>query len=304
MNQTENNESEQEQPIDLPKSVRETASEIYSQLEATSLGLRMPGISCGLYDLDAVTQGFQKGDLVVLAGATCMGKTTMASNIARNIAAFHNMSVVFFTAEMTEEALTNRLLSAESGIEAHRLRSGRVAANEWTTIGNAINALSKIPIFIKSVPSLEVDTIENLSAAIQKEQDSGLGLIVVDNLHLISTENDEFAEVSRIIRRLKALALRLQVPVLLLSQVNTAVEKRTNKRPLLGDLRLGAVIENVADVVLALYREEWYNPSTPDRGIAEVLILKQRNNAAGYVAKYLFEPQFNRFRNLAASLKK
>ncbi|UIE38190.1 replicative DNA helicase [Leptodesmis sichuanensis] len=273
----------------------------FSDIESRSLGMVLPGLSCGYYDLDAMTQGFQRSDLIIVAGRPSMGKTSFVMNIARNIAAFHKLPVAIFSLEMSKEQLVQRLLASEVRIESGRLRSGRVSQQEWEPLGHAISALSQLPIFIDDTPNISVNEMRSKSRRLQAEQGGALGLILLDYLQLMEGGGDNrVQELSKVTRSLKALARELSVPVIALSQLSRSVESRTNKRPMMSDLRESGAIEQDADLIMMLYREEYYIPDTPDRGIAEVIIAKHRNGPTGTV-KLLFESQFTQFRNLAAS---
>ena len=272
----------------------------FTDIESRSLGLVLPGLSCGYYDLDAMTQGFQRSDLIIVAGRPSMGKTSFVMNIARNIAAFHKLPVAIYSLEMSKEQLVQRLLASEVRIESGRLRSGRVSQQEWEPLGHAISSLSQVPIFIDDTPNISVTEIRSKARRLQAEQGGVLGLILLDYLQLMDGGSDNrVQELSKITRSLKALARELSVPVIALSQLSRGVESRTNKRPMMSDLRESGAIEQDADLIMMLYRDEYYNPDTPDRGIAEVIISKHRNGPTGTV-KLLFESQFTQFRNLAA----
>ncbi|NJO80858.1 MAG: replicative DNA helicase [Cyanobacteria bacterium RM1_2_2] len=273
----------------------------FSDIESRSLGLVLPGISCGFYDLDALTQGFQRSDLIIAAGRPAMGKTSFCLGIARNIAAFHKLPIAVFSLEMSKEQLVYRLLSSEAQVESGRLRAGRISQNEWEPMGHAISVLSQLPIFIDDTPNISVAEMRSKSRRLQAEQGGALGLILIDYLQLMegSGSDNRVQELSKVTRSLKGLARELQVPIIALSQLSRGVESRTNKRPMMSDLRESGSIEQDADLILMLYRDEYYNPDTPDRGIAEVIITKHRNGPVGTI-KLLFEPQFTRFRNLAA----
>lgn len=272
----------------------------FSDIESRSLGMVLPGISCGFYDLDAMTQGFQRSDLIIAAGRPAMGKTSFCLNIARNIAAFHKLPVAIFSLEMSKEQLVYRLLSSEAQIESGRLRSGRIGANEWEPLGYAISALSQMPIFIDDTPDVSVTEIRSKTRRLQAENGGALGLVLIDYLQLMegSGSDNRVQELSKVTRSLKGLSRELNVPVIALSQLSRGVESRNNKRPMMSDLRESGSIEQDADLVIMLYRDEYYNPDTPDRGIAEAIITKHRNGPVGTI-KLLFEPQFTRFRNLA-----
>ena len=273
----------------------------FSDIESRSLGLVLPGISCGFYDLDAMTQGFQRSDLIIAAGRPSMGKTSFVLNIARNIAAMHKLPVAVFSLEMSKEQLVYRLLSSEVQIESGRLRAGRINQSEWERLGHGISSLSQLPVFIDDTPNISVTEMRSKARRLQAEQGGALGLILIDYLQLMEGSGSEnrVQELSRVTRALKGLARELNVPVIALSQLSRGVESRTNKRPMMSDLRESGSIEQDADLIIMLYRDEYYNPDTPDRGIAEIIITKHRNGPVGTV-KLLFEPQFTRFRNLAS----
>ncbi len=273
----------------------------FSDIESRSLGMVLPGISCGFYDLDAMTQGFQRSDLIIAAGRPAMGKTSFCLNIARNIAAFHKLPVAVFSLEMSKEQLVYRLLSSEAQVESGRLRSGRISQDEWEPLGYGISSLSQMPIFIDDTPNISITEMRSKVRRLQAEQGGALGLVLIDYLQLMEGSGSEnrVQELSRMTRALKGLARELSVPVIALSQLSRGVESRTNKRPMMSDLRESGSIEQDADLILMLYRDEYYTPDTPDRGIAEVIITKHRNGPVGTI-KLLFEPQFTRFRNLAS----
>ncbi|MBW4484697.1 MAG: replicative DNA helicase [Tildeniella torsiva UHER 1998/13D] len=273
--------------------------ETFSEIEQRSLGVVLPGIPCGFYDLDAMTQGFQRSDLIIAAARPSMGKTSFVLNIARNIAALQKLPVAIYSLEMSKVQLVYRLLSSEVEMESSRLRTGRIAQNEWEKLGHAISILSQMPIFIDDTPSISVTEIRSRCRRLQAEQGGALGLILIDYLQLMEGGGDNrVQELSKMTRSLKGLARELNVPIIALSQLSRGVESRTNKRPMMSDLRESGAIEQDADLIMMLYREEYYDPDTPDRGIAEIIITKHRNGPTGTI-KLLFEPQFTRFRNLA-----
>lgn len=272
----------------------------FADIESRSLGMVLPGLSCGFYDLDAMTQGFQRSDLIIVAGRPSMGKTAFSLGLSRNIAAFHKLPVAVFSLEMSKEQLVQRLLAGEAQIESGRLRAGRISHPEWEPLGHAISNLSQLPIFIDDTPNISVTEIRSKARRLQAEQGGALGMILLDYLQLMEGGGDNrVQELSKVTRSLKGLARELNVPIIALSQLSRGVESRTNKRPMMSDLRESGAIEQDADLIIMLYRDEYYNPDTPDRGIAEIIITKHRNGPTGTV-KLLFEPQFTRFRNLAS----
>lgn len=272
----------------------------FNEIEARSLGKSDIGIKTLFYDLDAITQGFQKSDLIIVAGRPSMGKTSVVLNLAKNVAESQDVPVCVFSLEMSKEQLTYRLLSMEVGIESTRLRAGRLHQDEWPRLGQAIDSLEKLPIYIDDKPNLNVLEMRALCRRLIAEQGKDIGLIIIDYLQLMegTTSDNRVQELSRITRGLKGMARELNVPVIALSQLSRGVEARTNKRPMLSDLRESGSIEQDADLVIMIYRDEYYNTETEDRGITELIVTKHRNGPVGNV-KLLFETQFTRFRNLA-----
>jgi replicative DNA helicase len=234
-----------------------------------------------------------------VANDICVHNTSFVLNIARNIAALQKLPVAVYSLEMSKVQLVYRLLSSEVEMESSRLRTGRIAQNEWEKLGHAISVLSQMPIFIDDTPNISVTEIRSRCRRLQAEQGGALGLILIDYLQLMEGGGDNrVQELSKMTRSLKGLARELNVPIIALSQLSRGVESRTNKRPMMSDLRESGAIEQDADLIMMLYREEYYDPDTPDRGIAEIILTKHRNGPTGTV-KLLFEPQFTRFRNLA-----
>ncbi|GAB4301241.1 MAG: replicative DNA helicase [Oscillatoriaceae cyanobacterium] len=278
--------------------ISETLIDTFQNIEIQQQGLALPGLACGFYDLDAMTGGFQRSDLIILAGRPSMGKTAMALGIARAIA--DTSSVAIFSLEMSKEQLVQRLLSSEAEIESNRLRSGRISQNEWEPLSLALGSLSELPIFIDDTPNITVTEIRSKCRRLQAEQGGELGLILLDYLQLMEGGNTDnrVQELSKITRSLKGLARELRVPLIALSQLSRSVESRTNKRPMMSDLRESGSIEQDADLVIMLYREEYYQPDTPDRGVAEVIITKHRNGPTGTI-KLLFDSHLTKFKNLA-----
>lgn len=236
-----------------------------------------------------------------VANDICVHNTAFCTNIAHHIAAGpQKLPVAIFSLEMSKEQLVQRILSGEAKIESNRLRSGRISQNEWTPISEAIGRLSELPLFIDDTPNITVTEIRSKARRLQAEQGGSLGLILLDYLQLMEGSSDNrVQELSRITRSLKGLARELAVPIIALSQLSRGVEARTNKRPMMSDLRESGSIEQDADLVIMLYRDEYYNPDTPDRGIAEVIITKHRNGPTGII-KLLFDAQVTKFLNLQA----
>jgi len=281
--------------------ISDTLIQAFQEIETRHEEVALPGLTCGFYDLDAMTGGFQKSDLIIIAARPSMGKTALSLNIAYNIAATHRLPVAVFSLEMSKEQLVQRLLASEAGIESNRLRSGRVSQNEWEPLSQAVGMLSELPIFIDDTANMAVMQMRSQARRLQAESGGKLGIILLDYLQLMEGGSDNrVQELSKITRSLKGLARELNVPVIALSQLSRGVEARTNKRPMMSDLRESGSIEQDADLIMMIYRDAYYNPDTPDRDITELIIAKHRNGPTGTI-KLLFDPQFTKFRNLAKS---
>ena len=255
------------------------------------------GVPSGFTDLDRLTAGFQKSDLIILAARPSMGKTALALNIAHNAAtAKIPVPVAFFSIEMSKEQLVRRLFASEGRIDASRLRTGRMQAEEWAKLNMAAGDLLDAPIYI--IDRATVTSLEIKAQARRMKSRHGIGLVVVDYLQLMRDPRAKSREqeIARIASDLKAMAKELDVPVLALSQLNRDVEKRPNRRPKLSDLRESGALEQDADVVMFIYREEVYKKDTADKGIAEVEVAKQRNGPVGLV-KLTYLSQFTLFQN-------
>lgn len=271
----------------------------FTGLEERSQGLSIPGLPCNFYDLDAITGGFQRSDFIILAGRPSMGKTAFALNTAHAIAAIHRLPVAIFSLEMSKEQLVQRLLASEAGIPSDRIRSGRISPQEWESLSDAVGRLAELPLHIDDSPCPSVNEIRSQARRLQAENGGKLGFILIDYLQLMGgDDSNRVQELSRITRSLKGLARELNVPVIALSQLSRGVELRGDKRPMMSDLRDSGSLEQDADLVLMLYREEYYIPDTPDRGIAEIIVAKHRNGPTGTV-KMLFDGQHTRFLNMA-----
>lgn len=257
------------------------------------------GVPCHYTDLDKLTAGFQRSDLIIIAARPSMGKTALALNIARNAALQSGVPVGIFSLEMSKDQLAMRLLCAEARVDSHKIRTGFLSQQECAKMITAAGSFMDAPIYIDDTPA--ISTLELRAKARRMMADRGLGLVVVDYLQLMrgreGTERRE-QEISEISRGLKALAKELNIPVIALSQLNRKVEERNNKRPQLSDLRESGAIEQDADVIAFIYRDEVYNPDTPDKGIAEIIIGKQRNGPTGEV-KLAYINSYTRFENLA-----
>ncbi len=256
------------------------------------------GVSSGFDDFDRMTSGLQPSDLIVVAGRPSMGKTTFAMNIAENVAIQSGLPVAVFSMEMPGEALTMRMMSSLGRIDGHRIRTGKLEDDEWPRLTSAINILSQAKLFIDDTPALTPTDLRARARRLMREQ-GGLGLIVIDYLQLMQAPGmaeNRTNEISVISRSLKALAKELEVPVIALSQLNRNLEQRPNKRPVMSDLRESGSIEQDADLVVFIYRDEVYNEESPDKGIAEIIIGKQRNGPIGTV-RLTFLGQYTKFEN-------
>jgi len=274
----------------------------YENIEKSSRGRYSTGVPVSFYDLDAMTQGLQRGSLVVVAGRPSIGKTSFAMNLATNVAKENKLPVCYFSLELSREQMSYRFLSMGLGIESGRLRTGRLQQDEWVLVGKEIEDLSEVPIFICDKSSIEVKEMSSKCTKIKEKVGlEELGLVIVDYIQMMDGPNQESRdkELSKIVLDLKEMAKDLDVPVVLMSQLSRDIEKRENCRPMLCDLRETQGLEAHADVVIMLYRDEYYYPESEDRGIAELIVTKHRLGPVGTV-KLLFEPQFTRYRNLAA----
>lgn len=263
------------------------------------------GVSTGFRDLDQKTSGFQPGDLIIIAGRPSMGKTALALNIARNATNETGEPAAIFSLEMSKEQLSLRMLSSEARVNSSRMRDGFLSKSDLTKIHHAAGALYELPVFIDDTPA--ISALEIRAKARRMMMEKGLGIIVVDYLQLMkgraSAERRDL-EISEISRSLKALAKELNVPVIALSQLNRRVEERTNKRPVLSDLRESGAIEQDADVIIFIYREKVYNDDVePARSLlAELNIAKQRNGPTGTV-NLTFLEEFTRFENWTGAVE-
>ena len=276
----------------IPDVIRENVS----SLEKLSMepGL-VTGIPCGFSDLDRLTAGFQPSDLIILAARPSMGKTSFALDIARFVSLHKNIPTAIFSLEMSRQQLGVRLLCSQARVDSQKVRTGYLAKSDWPKVHEAGLRLSEAKMFIDDSAALSVLDVRARARRLAAEQP--LGLIIIDYLQLMqgrgSSESRQL-EVSEISRGLKALAKELNVPILALSQLSRAVESRTDKRPMLSDLRESGSIEQDADVVMFIYRDYVYNPETDDPGKTEILVRKQRNGPIGDVRLH-FENQFTRF---------
>ncbi len=255
------------------------------------------GLSTGFSDLDDLTSGLQPSDLVIVAGRPSMGKTSFAMNLAEHAAIKSNLPVAVFSMEMPGEQLAMRLMASLGRIDQHKLRTGRLDDDDWPRLTSAVGLLAEAKMFIDDTPALTPTELRARARRLKRE--NNLGLIVIDYLQLMQVpgnKENRAGEISEISRSLKALAKELQVPVIALSQLNRSLEQRPNKRPVMSDLRESGAIEQDADLIIFIYRDEVYNDDSPDKGTAEIIISKQRNGPIGTV-RLTFLGQFTRFEN-------
>lgn len=260
------------------------------------------GIPTGFQDLDKMTAGFQRNDLIIVAARPSVGKTAFALNISQNVATRADENVAIFSLEMGAEQLVMRMLCAEGNVDAQRLRTGQLEEEDWGKLSLAMSNLSQAGIYIDDTPGIRVNDIRAKCRRLKQEH--GLGMIMIDYLQLIqgngrSSDNRQ-QEVSEISRSLKSLARELEVPVIALSQLSRGVESRQDKRPMMSDIRESGAIEQDADIVAFLYRDDYYNKETEDANTIEIIIAKQRNGPTGTV-KLAFRKEFNKFVDLEPS---
>jgi len=264
-------------------------------------GDAITGLSTGLNDLDEKTSGLQSADLIIVAGRPSMGKTTLAMNMAEHAAIRGGKPVVVFSMEMPADSLAMRMMSSLGRIDQHRIRTGKLDDDDWPRVTSAVHMLSEAPLFIDDTPALSPAEMRARTRRLAKEHGQ-LGLVVVDYLQLMKIPGykaeNRTAEISEISRSLKSLAKELKVPVIALSQLNRSLEQRHDKRPVMSDLRESGAIEQDADLICFIYRDEVYNEDSPDKGVAEVIIAKQRNGPIGKV-RVAFLGKYTRFEDLA-----
>lgn len=277
------------------KNILEDSFERIDELHKDKDKLR--GVPTGFKGLDNILAGLQASDLIIVAARPSVGKTSLALNIAEHVAGTEGISVALFSLEMSKEQLVDRLLASQAKIDSWKLRTGNLDDDDFPKIGRAMATLSEAPLFIDDSPLINVLEMRTKARRLQAEK--GLGLVIVDYLQLMQGGNSEnrVQEISAISRQLKGLARELSVPIIALSQLSRAVEARPDKRPILSDLRESGSIEQDADVVLFIYRDELYNPETERKGIAEVIIRKHRNGPIGSV-DLLFKQEQTAFRSL------
>jgi replicative DNA helicase len=259
------------------------------------------GVATGFVDLDRMTSGLQPGDMIVVAGRPSMGKTAFALNIAEHVGVEQRLPVAIFSLEMSGPQLATRFLSSVGRIDQTKLRTGRLTDDEWDRMTVALGKLHEAPIHIDETGAINSTDLRARARRLHR-QFGKLGLIIIDYLQLMSSNRDgenRATEISEISRSIKALAKELQVPIIALSQLSRKVEERTDKRPLMSDLRESGAIEQDADIILMMYREEYYKPDTQDKGTAEAIIGKHRNGPVGTV-RLTFLGEYTRFENHAS----
>jgi replicative DNA helicase len=260
---------------------------------------KLTGISSGFKVLDEMTSGLNAGDLIIIAGRPSMGKTTLAVNIAENAALGSGKSAAIFSMEMSAESLTLRMISSLGRINQGHLRSGRLSEEDWPRIDSAMTQLGAAKIFVDETPAMTPTEVRARARRLKRER--GLDLIVVDYLQLMQvpgTKENRATEISEISRSLKALAKELKVPVIAVSQLNRGVEQRENKKPVMSDLRESGAIEQDSDMILLIYREDYYDKNTTRKGIADINIAKQRNGPTGEI-QLTFLGEYTKFENYA-----
>ncbi|MFD2117431.1 replicative DNA helicase [Paenibacillus yanchengensis] len=281
-------------------SIRDVLMEVFEKVELLySNQGRASGIPSGFVDLDRMTAGFQPSDLIIVAARPSVGKTAFALNVAQNVGVRARETVAIFSLEMSAAQLVQRIICAEANVDATRMRTGMLEGDDWEKLTMAIGALSEAEIYIDDTPGITVAEIRAKCRRLKKER--GLGMVLIDYLQLIqgrgkSGENRQ-QEVSEISRTLKMIARELELPVIALSQLSRGVEQRQDKRPMMSDLRESGSIEQDADIVAFLYRDDYYDKESEKKNIIEIIIAKQRNGPVGTV-ELAFLKNFNKFVNL------
>ena len=259
------------------------------------------GMPTGFIDLDNMTSGLQPGDLIIIAGRPSMGKTAFAMNLTENMLVKRNKAALVFSMEMSAEQLALRLMSSWGRVNQHSLRIAKLTDEEWSRVGSAVSAISQFPLYLDDSPGLSPGEVRGRARRLMRQTGGQLGLIVIDYLQLMQIsgfKENRTLEISQISRSLKSLARELKVPVVALSQLNRSLEQRSDRRPVMSDLRESGAIEQDADVIAFIYRDEVYNDTSTEKGIAEIIISKQRNGPIGKV-RLKFFGEYTRFENLA-----
>jgi replicative DNA helicase len=294
-----NSNTTNRQFLDLKELLSNTVEKIISMANRTDKNA-VTGIATHYYDLDVNTSGLQRGELIIIAGRPGMGKTSFALNIAENVAIKNKLAVVVFSLEMTGEQLVQRLISANAKVDQSSIKRGDLTNEEMDNIYLSINELRDAPIHIAESSGINVIDMRARARRL-KDQLGDLGLIVIDYVQIMSAiregkNSNRAQELADISRSLKALALELNVPIILLSQLNRDVEARQDKRPNIADLRESGALEQDADIILLIYRDEYYNPDSKDRGLAEINIAKNRSGSTGII-KLAFIGKYTKFEN-------
>ena len=280
--------------------IRQIVIDVMKKIDAASKSRgRVTGLETGFLDLDYKTSGLQPSDLILIAARPSMGKTAFVLNLAQHMAFKKDQAVAIFSLEMSREQLVNRMLSLESHVDAQKIRTGRLNDEEWMNLVEGSASIANSRLFIDDTPGISLSSMRSKCRKLKMEHD--IKIVIIDYLQLMSADGSSGAsrqqEISDISRGLKALARELNVPVVALSQLSRAVEQRPDRRPMLSDLRDSGAIEQDADVVMFLYRDDYYNHDSPDKGISEVIIAKQRNGPIGTV-KLAWLPEYTKFANL------
>lgn len=279
--------------------IRDVVMEVLRRIEeASQTKGHLTGVSTGFADLDRKTNGLQRSDFILVAARPSMGKTAFALSLARYAALKKNLGVAIFSLEMSKEQLVNRLLSMESRIDAQIIRTGELDDSQWEALMDSSDAISSSKIVIDDTPGISVTELRSKCRKYKLEHD--IQLVMIDYIQLMSSGRNVESrqqEISDISRALKGIARELNVPIVVLSQLNRAVDNRADHRPMLSDIRESGAIEQDADVIMFLYRDDYYNPDTEEKNIAEVIIAKQRNGPTGTV-KLAWQPKFTKFVSL------
>jgi replicative DNA helicase len=293
--------SEQGPKAGGPRDVNPLLKDAIDRIEELfTSGGDITGLSTGFIDLDGMTSGLQPSDLVIVAGRPSMGKTTFAMNLVENAVLAQDKPILVFSMEMPAEQLLIRMLSSIGKINQTRIRNGKLEQEDWPKLSTAVAKLKDVPLFIDDTPALTPTELRSRARRVAREH-NGLGMIMVDYLQLMQiagSSEGRTAEISEISRNLKAIAKEFNCPMVALSQLNRSLEQRPNKRPVNSDLRESGAIEQDADVIMFIYRDEVYHEDTPDKGVAEIIIGKQRNGPIG-TCRLAFIGEFTRFENLA-----
>ena len=269
--------------------------------ELFNSGGDITGITTGFKDLDGMTSGLQKSDLVIVAGRPSMGKTSFAMNLVENAVMAQKKPILVFSMEMPADQLIIRMLSSIGRIDQTRIRNGKLEQEDWPKLTTAVNKLRDVPLYIDDTPALTPTEVRSRVRKVVRENNGELGMVMIDYLQLMQvagSSEGRTAEISEISRSLKAIAKEFECPMVALSQLNRSLEQRPNKRPVNSDLRESGAIEQDADVIMFIYRDEVYNEDSPDKGVAEIIIGKQRNGPIGS-CRLAFIGQYTRFENLA-----